>query len=147
MSGLGLAAAAATVTGTAFTAWAVYIVLVEHPARLDSGAASARAQFRGSYHRAAPWQASFAAIGFVSGLAAAWLSTRVAWLVGGLAIGAAIPLTLAVIRPINNRLLSTEPLADAETLALLRRWGQLHVVRTVLGAIGLLLFLLALRAR
>jgi Domain of unknown function (DUF1772) len=122
-------------------------VLVEHPARLDSGAASARAQFRASYRRAAPWQASFAAIGFVSGLVAAWLSARVAWLVGGLAIGAAIPLTLVVIRPINNRLLSTEPLADGETLALLRRWGQRHAVRTVLGAVGLLLFLLALRAR
>jgi hypothetical protein len=147
MSGLGLAAAAATVSGTAFTAWAVYIVLVEHPARLDSGAASARAQFRGSYHRAAPWQASFAAIALIGGIAAAWQSARLAWLVGALAIGAAIPLTLLVIRPINNRLLSTEPLGDAETLARLRRWGQLHAVRTVLGAIGLLLFLLALRAR
>ena len=147
MSALGLAAAAATVSSTAFTAWAVYIVLVEHPARLDSGAASARAQFRGSYHRAAPWQASFAAIGLVGGIVAAWQSTRLAWLVGALAIGAAIPLTLVVIRPINNRLLSTEPIVDAETLALLRRWGRLHAVRTVLGAVGLLLFLLALRAR
>ena len=147
MSGLGLAAAAATVSGTAFTAWAVYIVLVEHPARLDSGAVAARAQFRASYQRAAPWQASFAAIGFVSGLVAAWLSARLAWLVGGLAIGAAIPLTLVAIRPINTRLLSMESLGDAETLALLRRWGQRHTVRTVLGAVGLLLFLLALRAR
>ena len=147
MSALGLAAAAATVTVTAFTAWALYIVLVEHPARLDSGAAGARAQFRSSYRRAAPWQASFAAIALVSGLGAAWLSARLAWLAGGLAIGAAIPFTLVVIRPINNRLLSTEPLGDAETLALLRRWGGLHAVRVVLGAVGLLLFLLALRAR
>ena len=147
MSGLGVAAAAATVSGTAFTAWAVYIALVEHPARLDSGAASGRAQFRPSYQRAAPWQASFAAIALVSGLAAALQSARLAWLVGALAIGAAIPLTLLVIRPINNRLLSAEPLADPETLGLLRRWGRLHVARTVLGAVGLLLFLLALRAR
>jgi len=147
MSGLGLAAAAATVSSTAFTAWAVYITLVEHPARLDSGATSARAQFGPSYHRAAPWQASFAAIALVSGIAASWQSARLAWLAGALAIGAAIPLTLVVIRPINTRLLSTQPLADAETLALLRRWGRLHAVRTVLGAVGLLLFLLALRAR
>jgi hypothetical protein len=147
MSGLGLAAAAATVSGSAFTAWAVYIVLVEHPARLDSGATSARAQFRPSYQRAAPWQASFAAIALLSGIAAAWLSTRLTWLAGGLVIGAAIPLTLIVIRPINDRLLSAEPLAEGETLGLLRRWGRLHAVRTVLGATGLLLFLLALRAR
>ena len=147
MSGLGLSTAAATVSGTAFTAWAIYIALVEHPARLDSGAACARAQFRPSYHRAAPWQASFAAIALDSGIAAGLLSARLAWLVGALVIGAAIPLTLVVIRPINNRLLSMEPLGDAETLALLRRWGHLHSVRTVLGGVGLLLFLLALRAR
>jgi anthrone oxygenase-like protein len=147
VSGLGLAAAAATVSSTAFTAWAVYIVLVEHPARLDSGADGARAQFRSSYRRAAPWQASFAAIALVSGIAAAWLSARAAWLAGALAIGAAIPFTLLIIRPINNRLLSDDPLGDTGALALLRRWGRLHAVRTVLGAVGLLLFLLALRAR
>jgi len=144
MSALGLTAAAATVSGTAFTAWAVYVAVVEHPARLDSGVACARAQFRPSYRRAAPWQASFATIALVGGAAAALLSARLAWLAGALAIGAAIPFTLVVIRPINLRLLSTEPLEDGEALALLRRWGRLHTVRTVLGAIGLLLFLSAL---
>jgi hypothetical protein len=64
---LTLLAAAAVLSATMFTSWALYITLVEHPARLDSGAAAGRAQFRPSYRRAAPWQAAFAAGALVSG--------------------------------------------------------------------------------
>jgi hypothetical protein len=147
MTAVGLSAAAATVSTTAFTAWALYVTLVEHPARLDSGAGSGRAQFRPSYRRAAPWQASFAAIALVTGLMAAALTGRWWWLLGAVAPGAAIPLTLVVIRPINARLLSSEPLSDAEALRLLRRWGHLHAIRTGLGGVGLLAVLAALGQR
>ena len=78
----GLATAAAMITASTFTAWALYITLVEHPARLDSGAAAGRAQFRPSYRRAAPWQASFAVLAFVAGLLAAALTVRWEWLLG-----------------------------------------------------------------
>ena len=147
MTGLGVSAAAATVSTVTFTAWALYVTLVEHPARIESGATSARAQFRGSYRRAAPWQASFAAITLVTGAIAGLLTGRGLWLVGAVALGAAIPLTLLVIRPVNTRLLSTEPLSDAETLALLHRWGRLHAIRTCLGGLGLLAVLGALGPR
>ena len=147
MTAVGLSAAAATVSTTTFTAWALYVTLVEHPARIESGAESARAQFRPSYRRAAPWQASFAAIAFVAGIATAALTSRGLWLVGAVALGAAIPLTLIVIKPINTRLLSTEPLSDADTLTLLRRWGRLHAIRTCLGGVGLLAVLAALGPR
>ena len=147
MSAATLFGAAALVSTATFTAWALYITLVEHPARIASGAAAGRAQFRPSYHRAAPWQASFAAIALVSGTLAAARSGDWTWLAGALAVGAVIPLTLVVIRPTNRRLLSSETLADAETLDLLERWGRLHAVRTVLGATGLLAFLYSLRTR
>ena len=147
MSAATVFATAALVSAATFTAWALYITLVEHPARIASGAAAGRAQFRPSYHRAAPWQASFAAIALVSGTLAAARSGDWTWLAGALAVGAVIPLTLVVIRPTNRRLLSSEALADAETLDLLERWGRLHAVRTVLGATGLLAFLYSLRTR
>jgi len=143
----GLLATAAVLSATLFATWALYITLVEHPARLDSGAEAGRAQFGPSYRRAAPWQASFAAIALASGVAVAALTTRWAWLAGGLAVGAVIPLTLTVIAPINRRLLAAGPLDAGETLRLLRRWGRLHAVRTTLGAVGLLAFLWALRGR
>ena len=139
--------AAAVVSTTVFTAWALYITLVEHPARLASGAPAGRAQFRPSYHRAAPWQGSFAVIALLSGALLAVLTGHWTWLAGALAVGAVIPLTLVVIRPTNQRLLSDERLTDADTLRLLERWGRLHAVRTALGAAGLLVFLYALRTR
>jgi hypothetical protein len=147
VSAAALLTSAALVSAVTFTAWALYVTLVEHPARIASGAAAGRAQFGPSYHRAAPWQASFAVIALLSGALQAALTGRWTWLAGALAIGAAIPLTLVVIQPVNHRLLSGAPLADAEILSLLERWGRLHAVRTVLGAAGLLAFLYALRTR
>jgi hypothetical protein len=140
-------AAAALVSTTVFTAWALYITLVEHPARVASGPAAGRAQFGPSYQRAAPWQASFAVIALLAGIAVAVLTGQWTWLAGAVAVGAVIPLTLAVIRPINERLLAAGPLADDEVRRLLGRWGRLHAVRTALGAVGLLVFLYALRSR
>jgi Anthrone oxygenase len=147
VSPLGLSAAAATVSATAFTAWALYISVVEHPARLDSGGAAGRAQFRPSYRRAAPWQASFAVIGCLAGIVGATLTGRWSWLVGALSLGGVIPLTLIVIMPTNRRLLAPEPLGDSDALRLLRRWGRLHVLRTILGGVGLLAFLSSLQPR
>jgi hypothetical protein len=138
---------AALVSAVMFTAWALYVTLVEHPARLDSGAAAGRAQFRPSYRRAAPWQASFALITLLSGVATGLFTGGWLWLLGAVALGAAIPFTLVVIKPINTTLLSTDVLGDDDTRRLLQRWGRLHAVRTILGAVAVLAFLLALGKR
>jgi len=58
----------------------------------------------------------------------------VAWLVGGLLLGALVPFTLVVLMPTNRRLL--DPQLDSgsdEARELLSRWGRLHAVRTVVG--------------
>ncbi|HEX2438085.1 MAG TPA: DUF1772 domain-containing protein [Methylomirabilota bacterium] len=130
-----------------FASWALYVSLVEHPARLESGAGPGRAQFRSSYRRAAPWQASFALIACLGGALAAAVSRRWPWLVGALAIGAAVPFTFVAIMPTNHTLLSGGPLGDDEARRLLRRWGRLHAVRTVLGVVAVAAFLLALGDR
>jgi len=67
------------------------------------------------------------------------------WLIGSLLIGAVIPFTLIVILPTNRRLLdSTLDLNSDVPLQLLRHWGLLHAVRTVLSLCAFLLFLFAL---
>jgi Domain of unknown function (DUF1772) len=56
-------------------------------------------------------------------------------LVAGVTLGLAIPFTLIVILPTNNRLL--DPALDrdsSEAAALLARWGRLHAVRSLLSA-------------
>ncbi len=135
---------AVTVTSAVmFAAWALYVTLVEHPARLEAGAGPGRAQFRSSYRRAAPWQASFALVACIGGALTALVTHGWLWLAGALVIGAAIPFTLLAIMPTNRALLDGGPLGDDDARRLLHRWGRLHAVRTILGAAGVAAFLLA----
>jgi uncharacterized membrane protein len=138
----------ATICAGLFAGAAVYITLVEHPARLECGTELAATEFVPSYRRATLMQASLAAVGLAAALVA-WAQGRGLFpLLGGVLLGAVIPFTLVVILPTNTRLL--DPGLDRrspEAAALLRRWGRLHAVRTVLGALafGLLLWHLAER--
>ena len=53
----------ATLTGGLFTGAAVYVTLVEHPARVSCESALAISEFRPSYKRAAVMQATLALVG------------------------------------------------------------------------------------
>jgi len=125
-----------------FTGASVYITFVEHPARMQCGVEIAAAEFAPSYRRATVMQATCAAVGLVSSVAA-WLNgASVWWLVAGVLLGSVIPFTLVVILPTNKRLLdATLEKRSAETERLLARWGSLHAVRTMLSGLALLLLL------
>jgi len=125
-----------------FAGAAVYLSLVEHPARMECGIEIAAAEFPPSYRRATVMQATLAAVGLLASVAAWLAGATFWWLVGGLLLGAVIPFTLIVILPTNKQLLN--PMLDrrsAETERLLARWGRLHAVRSILSALALLLFL------
>ena len=125
-----------------FTGASVYINLVEHPARMECGVEIAATEFSPSYRRATVMQATCAALGLLSSVAAWLAGATFWWLVGGVVLGAVIPFTLIVILPTNKQLLSpTLDRRSAETERLLARWGRLHAVRSVLSAVALLLFL------
>ena len=121
----------ATVAAGLFAGAAVYVSLVEHPARVSLGSRAAVHEFRPSYRRGAAMQAPLALIGAAAGITRWALGGSVAWLVGGVALGALVPFTLLVIRPTNTRLLADAVDVDAD--ALLARWGRLHAVRTVVS--------------
>ena len=127
----------ATLCAGLFADAAAYVTLVEHPARIESGITAALAEFRPSYRRGSVMQASLAAAGFAAAVAA-WLGgggRQV--LVGGVLLGLAIPFTLIVILPTNKRLLDPALTPDSvEAADLLSRWGRLHAVRSVLGALA-----------
>jgi uncharacterized membrane protein len=125
-----------------FTGASVYINLVEHPARMQCGAEIAVTEFPPSYRRATVMQATLAAVGLVSSVAAWLAGATFWWLVGGVILGAVIPFTLIVILPINKQLLSpTLDKQSAQAGQILARWGTLHAVRSVLSVLALLLFL------
>lgn len=133
-----------------FAGAALYINVVEHPARMRGDIGSALAQWAISYKRATLMQAPLAWAGCLTSVTAWLLGASTGWLVAGLLIGAAVPFTLIVIMPTNDKLLAVErdTAASAETRALLDRWGKLHTVRTVLSlsATALLLWQLCATA-
>lgn len=124
-------------TAAAFTGAALYVSLVEHPARLQLDDASALAQWKPSYKRAAIMQVTLALTSAVCGVKAATVArgqdTR--WLIAAGCMGLQIPYTLAGVAHINKRLLAA-PVGDGETTAKLRTWGKLHAVRAVLGLVA-----------
>lgn len=122
---------------TLFTGAAIYINLVEHPARLACGTELAVTQWVPSYQRATRMQASLAVASTLTALVSWKLSENILWLVGALLIFAVIPVTLLVIKPTNNLLLdSRRDRTSAETRALLKKWGHLHAVRSILSLIA-----------
>jgi anthrone oxygenase-like protein len=125
-----------------FAGAAVYVSLVEHPARLECGVEIAATEFHPSYHRGTILQATLAAVGLISSIAAWLAGATFWWLVGGVLLGAVIPFTLLVILPTNKLLMSpTLDKRSAQAGQLLARWGRLHAVRSALSALALLLFL------
>jgi uncharacterized membrane protein len=124
---------------------AVYINLVEQPARISCGTSLAVTQWRPSYKRGTLMQAPLALIGSLSALVAWRFEGGAAWLVGGLLLLLVIPLTLIVILPTNKRLERQElDLRSVEADRLLRLWGRLHAIRSILSGTAFLVFLFAL---
>ena len=124
----------ATLASGLFAGAAIYITLVEHPARMRLDTLNAVVQWAPSYARATLMQAPLALLGLASALTAWWMGSGTVWLVAGLLLGAVVPFTLIVIMPTNRRLLDPSLNRDSsETRALLEQWAKLHAVRSVLG--------------
>ena len=119
---------------TLFAGGALYVSLVEHPARMDTGPPMGVAQFRTSYPRGARLQGGLAVVGTLAAVGAWLAGAPIGWLGAGLLLGLAVAYTLIVIFPTNRRLLDRTLSPDLpETRRLLRHWGALHAVRTLLG--------------
>jgi len=140
-----LAELIATLSSGLFTGASIYINLVEHPARMQTGIRPALTEFAPSYHRATVTQVSLAVAGFLSALIAWRSRSDVRWLIGGGLLVAVIPFTALVILPTNKKLLDPATANDLDLAEqLLTRWGRLHAVRSVLSLASLLMFLLLL---
>ena len=124
---------------------AVYINLVEQPARISCGTRLALAQWRPSYQRATLMQVPLALIGSLSALVASGFERRTAWVAGGLLFLLVVPFTLIIVLPTNKQLESRElDLCLEEAGRLFLRWGKLHAIRSILSGAAFLVFLSAL---
>ena len=129
------------IAGTFFGA-ALYVSLVEHPARVSLGTAAAVQEFRPSYRRGAVMQGGLSALGCVLGLVAAWQLHDLHVAINAVLLGLPVPVTLLIIAPTNGRLLDPGlDLATPQAGELLTHWGKLHWIRTILGGLAFALFL------
>lgn len=132
----------AVLSAALFAGAALYINVVEHPARMGLETRMAALQWAPSYKRATWLQAPLALLSFLGGGALWLLGGGIGWLVAAILIGLVVPFTFGVIMPTNHKLLAPgRDLASAETRELLVRWGQLHAVRTALSLASTVVYL------
>jgi len=96
----------ATFCTAIFAGAALYINLVEHPARRSLDMSAAVTEWTRSYKRATFMQAPLAVIGFIAGTIVWLLGAGLAWLFAAALIGAVVPFTLIGIMPTNHMLLA-----------------------------------------
>jgi hypothetical protein len=110
----------ATLCSAIFAGAALYINLVEHPARMRLETSLAAKQWAPSYQRATWMQAPLALLSFIAGVGAWLVGGGVAWLTAAGLMGAVVPFTFIVIMPTNHKLLAPDrDLSSSETRALL----------------------------
>jgi hypothetical protein len=124
----------ALATAAAFAGAAVYINLSEQPARLALDDIALLKEWKPSYAKGLEMQATLALLSGVLGLAASYFEHRSAAAIGGCLMLANWPYTLFVIAPTNRKLGAIAD-EDAGPLSrtLIRKWGKLHAVRSLLG--------------
>jgi Domain of unknown function (DUF1772) len=127
-----------------FAGAAIYINLVEHPARMGCDTKTAATVWAPSYKRATVMQAPLAVISFLAGVVAWLLGGGVLWLIGAVLIGLVVPFTFIVVMPTNHQLLAPgRDLSSVETRSLLEKWGRLHAVRSVLSFLASIVYLVS----
>jgi hypothetical protein len=135
----------ALIVAAIFTGAALYINVAEQPARLSLDDHSLLAEWKPAYKRGYSMQATLAIVGFLFGALSWWLTGRLAFATGAILMLANWPWTVFGILPTNKVLMATEiSNAGANTRALLIKWNRLHAVRTGLGGLAVVAFLLAL---
>lgn len=135
--------ALSTISAGIFVGGALYINLVEHPARMDApDMATAVTSWKPSFTRAANIWKKFALTSSVTSVAAYFVTRNTAqenigWLVtGSMMLGIPV-ITILTIVPVNNQLLETENCIKekgddwiSENLCL---WNKRHAYRTLLS--------------
>lgn len=139
-----LTGALALAFAAAFTGAALYINLVEQPARLALDDSALLSEWRPSDRRGFAMLASLALIAAALALTAYFQTQDVRWLIGAIIVIASWPYTFFAMVPMNNRILTITAADSGAARELVRTWGLLEYGQTAIGLVACGVFLWAL---
>ncbi len=135
----------ALVFASAFAGAALYVNLVEQPARLALDNSSMVREWAPSDRRGFALLGGLALLAALAGLVAFGQGGDIRWLIGALVVLASWPYTYFVIVPLNNRLLAAPPAQpEADAREMVTDWGRLEWGLAALGVIAASVFAWAL---
>jgi hypothetical protein len=135
----------ALVLAAFFAGAAFYINFAEQPARLNLEPKQLLKQWAPSYKSGFIMQSTLAVLSGLAGIYSFTITQDWRWILGSVLILSNWPYTLLVIMPTNQKLLATkEAEINLTTVDLIRHWGKLHSVRTILGLSATCVFVWAL---
>ena len=128
----------------AFCGSALYLNLVEQPARLALDDRALLSEWRPSDRRGFALLATLALLGAIFALATYFESRDLRWLIGALVLIASWPYTYFAIVPVTNRILMLPGTDAAAARQLVKSWGLLEIGQTGIGVAASAVFLWAL---
>jgi hypothetical protein len=128
----------------AFCGAALYLNMVEQPARLALDDRALLSEWRPSDRRGFALLATLALLSAILALAAYFESQDLRWLIGALIQIASWPYTYFAIVPVTNRILTLPGTDAAAARELVRSWGLLEIGQTGIGFAACLVFVWAL---
>jgi Domain of unknown function (DUF1772) len=125
----------------AFSGAALYINMVEQPARLALDDNALLSEWRPSDRRGFALLASLALISAVLGLATYFETQDLRWLIGAIIVILSWPYTFCAMVPMNNRILAVSAGDIGAARELVRVWGLLEYGQTAIGLVACAAFL------
>ncbi|MFZ1962571.1 MAG: DUF1772 domain-containing protein [Roseiarcus sp.] len=134
----------ALVLAAAFSGAALYVNLVEQPARLALEDQAMLNEWAPSDRRGVALLAGLALLSAALGLVAYFTSQDVRWAIGALIVILSWPYTFFAMAPLNDQILTLAPRDIGAARVLVRQWGLFEWGQTGIGVAACLVFLWAL---
>ena len=128
----------------AFTGAALYINLVEQPARMALDDNALLSEWRPSDHRGVALLAGLALAAALLGFVMYFDTHDVVWAIGAVFVMLSWPYTFFAVVPMNNRILALSASEQASAREMVRSWGLLQYGLTAIGVGASAIFLWAL---
>ena len=134
----------ALVLAAGFSGAALYVNLVEQPARLALDDEAILNEWTPSDRRGVALMLGLSLLSAALGLVAYFESQDVRWAIGALIVILSWPYTFFAMAPLNDQILTLAPRDVGAARVLVRQWGMLEYGQTAIGLVACAVFLWAL---